>query len=213
MLNKDDVQKAINHSRTKTEALTKLGYHPKSSHGLRLLNEAIEKFEISIDHFISPRKIFCDYYNQPYLQEVANKSTCYADMIRNLGKQARSGNFQVLYKLIAYWNVDVSRFNQSEGTHQSKVKNKTSRRVDLEDILAGHHPQYSSQRLKQRLLDSGYLEPMCSNCQIVEWNGEPLIFDLDHINGQSDDHRWENIRLLCPNCHSQTSTYKGRNIK
>jgi len=51
----------------------------------------------------------------------------------------------------------------------------------------------------------------CSKCGINEWNGKMLSLHLDHINGVNNDHRLENLRFLCPNCHSQTDTYTGRN--
>jgi 5-methylcytosine-specific restriction endonuclease McrA len=55
------------------------------------------------------------------------------------------------------------------------------------------------------------LEYKCANCGIKEWNNLPLSLQLDHINGVNNDHRLENLRFLCPNCHSQTDTYSGKN--
>ena len=57
----------------------------------------------------------------------------------------------------------------------------------------------------------GILESKCNNCGISEWLGVPISLELDHINGIGYDHRLENLRMLCPNCHSQTDTYCGRN--
>lgn len=52
----------------------------------------------------------------------------------------------------------------------------------------------------------------CYECDIKDWNGKPIKLELDHINGINHDNRLENLRLLCPNCHSQTDTFRGRNI-
>ena len=81
----------------------------------------------------------------------------------------------------------------------------------LLDILDGKHPQYQSNKLKIRLIKEDVLENVCSICLIESWNNKPLVLQLDHINGISNDHRLSNLRLLCPNCHSQTDTYCGKN--
>lgn len=67
--------------------------------------------------------------------------------------------------------------------------------------------------VRRRLLDDGVLENACSICGLREWQGKPISMHIDHINGIRDDHRLENLRMLCPNCHSQTPTYAGRNAK
>lgn len=51
----------------------------------------------------------------------------------------------------------------------------------------------------------------CWECGITDWNGKPIVLELEHINGNSNDNSEENVSLLCPNCHSQTDTYKGKN--
>jgi transposase-like protein len=67
--------------------------------------------------------------------------------------------------------------------------------------------------LKQRLIRSGLKENRCERCGIEEWRGEPLSMALHHINGDGLDNRLENISMLCPNCHSQTPNFSGRNIR
>jgi len=70
---------------------------------------------------------------------------------------------------------------------------------------------YSNDLVKQRIVKDDLIEYKCKVCGIDEGQGKPVILDLDHINGNNRDNRLENLRFLCPNCHSQTDTYKGRN--
>lgn len=70
----------------------------------------------------------------------------------------------------------------------------------------------SSRWLKKlKLLKEGYLTSRCQRCGIVDWRGKRLAIHIDHINGKKHDWRLENLRMLCPNCHSQTPTFGGRN--
>lgn len=67
--------------------------------------------------------------------------------------------------------------------------------------------------IKRRLLDAGVLKNACDECGISEWRGRPLSVQIDHANGNCAEHRIENLRMLCPNCHSQTETFGGRNSR
>jgi 5-methylcytosine-specific restriction endonuclease McrA len=65
--------------------------------------------------------------------------------------------------------------------------------------------------LKLRLIKEGLKQPSCERCGLVDWLCEPIALALHHINGDRLDNRLENLELLCPNCHSQTDTFAGRN--
>lgn len=67
--------------------------------------------------------------------------------------------------------------------------------------------------IKGRLLRAGLLKNECGECGLTEWRGKPLSIQIDHINGVRNDNRLENLRMLCPNCHSQTETFASRNRK
>jgi len=71
--------------------------------------------------------------------------------------------------------------------------------------------KYSNLAVRKRIADGNLIDYKCQRCGIDSWNGESITLELDHINGQNNDHRIENLRFLCPNCHSQTETYKGKN--
>jgi 5-methylcytosine-specific restriction endonuclease McrA len=65
--------------------------------------------------------------------------------------------------------------------------------------------------VKLRLLAAGLKEERCEQCGLAEWLGRAPSLELDHVNGDGRDNRLENLALLCPNCHSQTDTWGGRN--
>lgn len=110
-------------------------------------------------------------------------------------------------------HITIHRRAQKLGlTFKNGGQNKGgSIKFDLNDILAGKHPQYHTGKLKARLIKEQVIENKCVGCGISEWNAKPITLQLDHINGNSSDHRLENLRLLCPNCHSQTDTWCGKN--
>lgn len=83
----------------------------------------------------------------------------------------------------------------------------------LEEVFT-ENSTYTRSHLASRILKHKLKEPICSECGVgQEWNGKPLTLQVDHINGVSDDHRLDNLRFLCPNCHSQTETFAGGNVK
>jgi hypothetical protein len=85
--------------------------------------------------------------------------------------------------------------------------------IPLSEILVENSTYPNIARLKIRLLREGLLEAKCygEECGIVEWKGKPISLQLHHISGDNLNHRIENLRLLCPNCHSQTATFAGKN--
>lgn len=82
--------------------------------------------------------------------------------------------------------------------------------MPLDELMRRGKSRYN---VKHRLLRSGLLKDECSVCGITHWRGRRLSLHIDHINGLRNDHRLHNLRMLCPNCHSQTETYGGRNAR
>jgi len=106
--------------------------------------------------------------------------------------------------------LNVYRPNQGGiGQKQTRVRRDAFK---TQDILNGKHPQYQTLKLKKRLLKEGIKENICEECDLDGvWNGLPLNMELEHIDGDRTNHRLENLKMLCPNCHSLTDTYRGKN--
>ena len=86
-------------------------------------------------------------------------------------------------------------------------------KIEIDQILSGNHPEFQTFKLKNRLLKEGLIENVCSVCAIRDWNNMPLNMELDHIDGNRTNHSLDNLRMLCPNCHAQTDTYRSKNRK
>lgn len=93
---------------------------------------------------------------------------------------------------------------------RGEIRTRSSEGMPIEELLTGPRGR---RHVKTRLLRAGLLENRCCECGLSEWRGKPLSVHIDHINGVRDDHRLENLRMLCPNCHSQTDTFGGRNVR
>ena len=90
-------------------------------------------------------------------------------------------------------------------------KGRRSLQKPLDELLVKNGTSSNTYKLKKRILKEGLLVDKCAKCGLTSlWNGEPISLHLDHINGDRTDNRLPNLRILCPNCHSQTDTYCGK---
>lgn len=134
--------------------------------------------------------------NETHFKEVCERSP---------SMKAASIELKMHFNTFKKYAIKLGCYN----TNQSGVGiQKVRKSIPLEEILAGKHPQYQTYKLKHRLYDAGMKENICEKCGIHEWNGVPLSMELDHIDGNSSNHEWCNLRILCPNCHAQTPTFR-----
>jgi hypothetical protein len=89
--------------------------------------------------------------------------------------------------------------------HISRTKNSLQRLLTESTEALGHHARKKKVFLEQH--------EKCNKCGIQDWNGEPLSFELEHKDGDKHNNVRDNLEVLCPNCHAQTSTWRGRNNK
>lgn len=152
-----------------------------------------------------------DWSNKKHLTNIVSQSFSYAEVLRGLNISCYGHN----YKTLQYWlnvhNVSVGHFTSQ---HERLSKLNKDSTIPLDEILNGKYPTYSTFLLKKRILKEKILACICAECQLgSEWNNKPIRLQLDHINGDSTNHKLANLRILCPNCHSQTETFAGKNQK
>jgi len=81
----------------------------------------------------------------------------------------------------------------------------------LDEYLTYHGPRIKPYDLKKKLLKAERFRPICSRCELTTWMGEAIPLELDHKNGDRFDNQIDNLRLMCPNCHTLTPTFAGKN--
>lgn len=139
------------------------------------------------------------------IKQLCAESLTYSDVCRAL-QLTPSNHIQGLKRFIKKHNVDVTHFDSNANR---VIRPKEAQ--PLAEILV-ENSTYHRWHLKKRLIAEGILANVCSECACPPtWNGKELALQLDHINGVNTDNRLQNLRLLCPNCHSQTDTFAGRN--
>jgi hypothetical protein len=147
-------------------------------------------------------------YSEQELREAVNTSTSIRQVLDKLNIVPAGGNYQTTNRRIQKLNIDTSHFT-GQAWNRGKV---IGPKRPIEKYLV-ENSVVQSFKLKGRLIAEGLKHHKCECCGITEWNGKPAPIELDHINGNHHDNRLENLRILCPNCHAQTDTYRGKNKK
>lgn len=141
-------------------------------------------------------------------REIVSQVRSIASLLRELGLKPAGGNYKSMHQRISALGVDTSHFT-GQASNRGRVFGS---KYPLEDYLSNKR-SIKSYNLKKRLLKECVLVAKCYSCGITEWMGLPAPLELEHINGNSEDNSLDNLTLLCPNCHAQTETYRGKNIR
>ncbi len=150
-------------------------------------------------------------WNEEHLRVAISNSLSIRGVLIQLGLVPAGGNYEQVKNEIVRLKIDIAHF-----TGMGWRKNKTfvfSPKTPLQEILT-KNSHFQSFKLKQRLFRANMKEPTCELCGWAERSPDGRIpVELDHINGDRYDNRIENLRILCPNCHSLQPTHRGKNQK
>lgn len=146
-------------------------------------------------------------YSDDEFSAIVKNSISVRGALATMGLKEAGGNYRTFHARIKKLNIDTSHF-----TGQAYLKGKThnwNKKSTLEEILI-EGSSYKSSELRVRLIKENVFLNECSRCHLTEWMGDKISLHLDHINGDNTNNKLENLRILCPNCHSQTPTYCRR---
>lgn len=142
------------------------------------------------------------------INTIIENSVSIREVLIKLNIEPTGGNYRTFKKYVKEFNLNIDHFTGKN------LKGRTFeyKRKDINEYLK-ENSNIQSLKLKRKLLENKIFEYKCNCCKNDTWLNNPIPLELDHINGINTDNRLENLRLLCPNCHALTPTYRGRNIK
>lgn len=147
-------------------------------------------------------------YSEQQLKDAIMNSRSYRQALITLGIASKGGNYRVIHNAIKKYNIDISHFTNCSWAKGQKLGHKRP----LSEYLSNNFPT-TSHRLRLRLISENIFEHKCSSCNLNTWKDRPIPLELDHIDGNHSNNNLDNLRLLCPNCHSLTDTFRGKNKK
>ncbi|MEU9175126.1 HNH endonuclease signature motif containing protein [Streptomyces sp. NPDC048420] len=203
---KERLEEAARGARTLSEACERLGVEPKSWKR-RYVHERMKKLGVDVSHFDREGA----KWTREILEPAVAVSASVNEVLRRLGLEVVGGHHTNISRRIKAYGIDTSHFSLVVRTERQRYnqRRRTAQEILTEDTST-HARRVPSSRLKRAMREVG-VDDQCALCGIEGvWLGEPLPLEVDHIDGNWRNNRIENLRLLCPNCHSTTDSYRGR---
>ena len=140
--------------------------------------------------------------------ELIKNSTNISEVLFKLGYSVKgnSWGFSLIRKRMSELGISTKDFKGKSAL----ITTNADREIDPNKLLS-KNCKHQRTVLRRYIIKENLIPYKCAICGVTEWNGKTLSLELDHINGVNNDNRLENLRFLCPNCHSQTTTYGSRN--
>lgn len=203
-------------SHSLAQVMRKLGLRPTGGM-YRLIAARVREFQLDVSHFGSTARRCIEKVPVDTLETIVRDSSSLAQVLTRLGLTTKGRAHHELKKRLEALHIDTAHMRgqgwsrgETKETHPSVARISRLNALSDEEVFVERSSRVNDgPRLVQRLLKLGW-DYRCSCCGIAEWQGKPLVLHLDHINGIANDNRLVNLRLLCPNCHSQTDTYCNR---
>ena len=187
----EELQRVVNSTPSITSAMKELGLKPGDGRIKKFLTTVKRRTDAPYQR---------PFYTFDAVQKAVQNSTGWSSLCVAQGKTICTFNFKALQKFTKENDIDTSHFSSRAVGFQPK---HTIESALVENSILGRSS------LRPFLIKHGYEKHNCEICNIPNnWNNMSLTLEVDHINGVSNDHRLSNLRWLCPNCHSQTPTYR-----
>jgi 5-methylcytosine-specific restriction endonuclease McrA len=206
----------VQRSRSLADVLRRLGLAPTGGNH-RYIQGRIRFLGLDTRHFGGRQVPAIDAIPKVLLEALVARSLSVAGVLRRLGLPLEGRAHRIMTERIGSLSLDTRHFRgaawargETRESHRALARMSARRRRPDDEVFVIRSEETNGCRLRRRLAALGWPE-RCAVCGLSDWQGQPIGLHLDHINGVSNDNRLENLRLLCPNCHSQTDTYCGRN--